>query len=758
MGLMSWSDDIRCLYCDGRLPLYRKITHGQFCSSAHRKAYQEEQQRLGVERLTQTHDSLLAYKPSPALAPAVTVAPEEVQAGLHALETRLEAERSVTSSAIANISAVPRASVEAAIPSLHKAIWSHVLPANPVSAVVASDPLSYDMDVDVRLPAHTHALTVETGMELLGKIPTGPWRAAGRSAAHPIFSEPFSYAPRLEPVRPAGTGLSALAVVMTAEPEIELLVIAAPAANPQALAQTPSKHAAAKQRAQKARAAKLAAQQAAESVQQMGARVPMVFSVSAAGAEFGFQPKVVSLHPLRMAVNARLPQSGTAAHEVVANPPLGHLIRMGLSGETRFVPAARPAPVAIEFHHEGAGVKAPELGEIAANPRLAPGCRYQTSSVWIAAEPVVPECKALSTLLLVTLPTWEPAPLAAEVPDPPRAGRVEMLQARKNPAFTPPRLGHILALPVPLKTSHVVPRLALEPRTPTFNMVLPVSGYVPSPTLSRLPVPPPAAREIAGPGRFAQLSHVWERREAKIVMMALPVLMGIALLSSGSTASAKSTSGFGQAFSSIRQSLAQRAAIALDEDFRQGLDDWTGRSGEPAAWAYDSSGFVQPGDLALFGPSSTLSDYQMQFLGMIDKKAMSWVVRAKDFQNYYVVKLVVTKPGPLPEIGLTRYAVIDGKAVDRVDTRVPLTNARADTLYRVNMDIRDDQFVLGVQGQMVDTWTEPRLDRGGVGFFTARGEESRVRWVQITHQYDMIGRLCAYLAPYEISNSGSLQP
>src|ERR1035438_240896 len=60
---MSWSSDIRCLYCDGRLPLYRKITSGQFCSTAHRKLYWQEQERLGVERLHQTHDSLRDFRP-----------------------------------------------------------------------------------------------------------------------------------------------------------------------------------------------------------------------------------------------------------------------------------------------------------------------------------------------------------------------------------------------------------------------------------------------------------------------------------------------------------------------------------------------------------------------------------------------------------------------------------------------------------------------------------------------------------------------
>ena len=48
---MAWSDNVRCLYCDGKLPLYRKITSGQFCSAVHRKSYWQDQERLAVERL-----------------------------------------------------------------------------------------------------------------------------------------------------------------------------------------------------------------------------------------------------------------------------------------------------------------------------------------------------------------------------------------------------------------------------------------------------------------------------------------------------------------------------------------------------------------------------------------------------------------------------------------------------------------------------------------------------------------------------------
>jgi hypothetical protein len=96
--------------------------------------------------------------------------------------------------------------------------------------------------------------------------------------------------------------------------------------------------------------------------------------------------------------------------------------------------------------------------------------------------------------------------------------------------------------------------------------------------------------------------------------------------------------------------------------------------------------------------------------------------------------------------------VIDGKAQKRVDTLAPI-EARPDMLYRVSMDVHGDTYLLAVQGKIVDSWSEPRLARGGVGFFSPRGEESRLRWVQVTHQYDMLGRLCAYLAPYNIPNT-----
>ena len=326
--------------------------------------------------------------------------------------------------------------------------------------------------------------------------------------------------------------------------------------------------------------------------------------------------------------------------------------------------------------------------------------------------------------------------------------------------------------------SAVQPVARLIPQSPEPHPLLPDSKLEP---MDRKP-PEDALRSkgrglgsmVSGEGlgklvpAWAHASGFWQHapRDLKLLLFAIPALLALVFHPGLPRVAYAAPQGGGfsgslkrvlnDQFSGFRQTLENRAAVALDEDFRSGLDNWASPGGSTTEWSFDTSGFVKPGPLAIYRPSVHLADYQTQFMGTIDKKALSWVVRAADFENFYVIKLVVVKPGPIPTIGLTRYAVIGGKAQDRHDVNIPL-NARADTLYSIRMDVQGSNFSVEVQGQMADSWTETRLPRGGVGFFTARGEESRVRWVQITHQYDMLGRLCAYLAPLDTTN-GSWQP
>ena len=101
------------------------------------------------------------------------------------------------------------------------------------------------------------------------------------------------------------------------------------------------------------------------------------------------------------------------------------------------------------------------------------------------------------------------------------------------------------------------------------------------------------------------------------------------------------------------------------------------------------------------------------------------MVRAADFNNYYAVRLAVLKPGPVPAIGVTRYAVINGKTQNQVTTPL-LMSARPDTVYRVSLDVHGDHYALSVQDQPVDSWSEPKLRHGGIGFFSEQDAGSRV--------------------------------
>jgi hypothetical protein len=203
----------------------------------------------------------------------------------------------------------------------------------------------------------------------------------------------------------------------------------------------------------------------------------------------------------------------------------------------------------------------------------------------------------------------------------------------------------------------------------------------------------------------------------------------------------------------VRESVVKRASVEIEDDFRTGLSSWDGAPGWAKSWTYDQSGFVRTASLALLTPSMALADYDFEFLGQIQKKGIAWVYRASSLEDYYVTRLQLSNSGPLFSAKLVRYAVIQGKESRRAELPLPLT-VHADTVYRVRVRVEGPNFSTWVQGQMVDFWSDEKLRRGGVGLFSAKNEQALVRWVRVTHQQDMLGRLCAYLAPATLDAKG----
>jgi hypothetical protein len=277
----------------------------------------------------------------------------------------------------------------------------------------------------------------------------------------------------------------------------------------------------------------------------------------------------------------------------------------------------------------------------------------------------------------------------------------------------------------------------------------------------------PGSRERATPelAWWTRLPRMWGALPVHVRALAMVTPIALILAFSRALPSVPGTSGSNgvqiqkvltQGLGSVRQQLASRAAVDFMDDFRTGLDDWQGRGNTTADWSYDATGFVRPAKLALFRPTLTLQDYRFEFLGEIDEKAMGCVFRATDPDNYYAVKFAVSNPGPMPLVKLVRYAVVNGKEERHEERPLPFLS-RIDTLYRVLIDVRGNDFTIMSQGKVVDFWTDDRLKAGGVGLFCGRGERARVRWVEVSHQYDTLGRLCAYLAPYSVQGrTGSL--
>jgi hypothetical protein len=196
----------------------------------------------------------------------------------------------------------------------------------------------------------------------------------------------------------------------------------------------------------------------------------------------------------------------------------------------------------------------------------------------------------------------------------------------------------------------------------------------------------------------------------------------------------------------LRDAVRARASVKLDEDFGDDLRRWAVRSGQLQDWTRDDAGFIRPRQLAIYIKSVPLTDYRMDFLGLIDRKGLGFVYRAMDFDNYYAARITILQSGPLPEVVLERYAVINGHAGPRTRVKLPFA-VRMDTLYTVQVEAQGDHFVTRINGEFIDAFSDGRLPSGGVGFFSTASESARIRGLRVTDRDDLFGEICSSLAP-----------
>jgi len=204
--------------------------------------------------------------------------------------------------------------------------------------------------------------------------------------------------------------------------------------------------------------------------------------------------------------------------------------------------------------------------------------------------------------------------------------------------------------------------------------------------------------------------------------------------------------------SGLRDLMPARPPIHLKEDFKGSVDNWLGAPLSAAmarspnlrdlGWNFDN-GMVRPGRLRIWQPSVDLADYKMEFEGTIEKRAMSWTYRSVNLDNYYASKIVVRKPGPIPTLEIVRYAMLDGKEDGRARFPLPMNVLQANnSIFHVETKVRGGQFTTYINGLQIDTWSDSRIKKGGVGFFAEAGEVAAIHWVNVEEERaGLLGRV-----------------
>jgi hypothetical protein len=201
----------------------------------------------------------------------------------------------------------------------------------------------------------------------------------------------------------------------------------------------------------------------------------------------------------------------------------------------------------------------------------------------------------------------------------------------------------------------------------------------------------------------------------------------------------------GGSLTSSASSLADWSNVTLRAGATQIDDprDWIGKTKTPAS-------------LKLWKKSTAMQNYEMEFQAQLEKTSLSWAVRAADGSNYYATKLAIIKAGPLPNAGLIRYAMVNGRQTDLTQAPLPLTLERG-VDYRIRMTVQGDRFLTFLNGKVIGSMTDKRLVRGGVGFFDDAGDPQKVAWVSVSEHDSFLGRLLANFAVFVIPGDPLLE-
>ena len=235
-------------------------------------------------------------------------------------------------------------------------------------------------------------------------------------------------------------------------------------------------------------------------------------------------------------------------------------------------------------------------------------------------------------------------------------------------------------------------------------------------------------------------------------------IAGSSLASTLAPTPAPEPSAFRHPLDWVRRAAIKRSITQLGDSFEGGMVAWgNGSKGWVPGWSRSPDGYVRPGQLALFQPTLGYADYRLDFFGQVEKSSMSWVVRGKDTQNYYAMKVNILKAGLRPVLSMVHYPVVQGRQGHKVE--LPLSVMIHNGMpYHVSVEVKGSHYTASIEGEEVDSWSDDTLLAGGVGFFSDTGERARIYWIKVSQNDDWLGRLCGQIVPSGKATAGLERP
>ena len=186
-----------------------------------------------------------------------------------------------------------------------------------------------------------------------------------------------------------------------------------------------------------------------------------------------------------------------------------------------------------------------------------------------------------------------------------------------------------------------------------------------------------------------------------------------------------------------QQAEAQRKArlekMNFVETFGAGLSRWS------AAGVETVTEKGRPGmrinGFGVLKDASDWENYTATFDVKIQKEGVNFIVRARDHQNFYFLKLTDDKAREFPKNSLIKYLYVGGKylsgpasneAAGALDiVTLPFKIKRNDT-YHVTISVSGNTIHTAVNGQSVDTWRDNTFKQGAFGFNCSSVEQATV--------------------------------